>query len=120
MNRGKRNRHSICNRLHYLNISAGDHTTTEDSLDGGVTLTSKTEVQNCEWIGSAYQCGQATSGQDSYSTTVTILDENDKNLQQSHKTEIQMQVIITIHIHTQIQLHIQVKVQESGSGNGLV
>ena len=24
-----------------LNISAGDHTTTEDSLDGGVTLTSK-------------------------------------------------------------------------------
>ena len=59
-----------------LDISAGDHTTTEDSLDGGVTLTSKTEVQNCEWVGSAYQCGQATSGQDSYSTTVTILDEN--------------------------------------------
>ena len=63
-----------------LNISAGDHTTTEDSLDGGVTLTSKTEVQNCEWIGSAHQCGQATSGQDSYSTTVTILDENDNEL----------------------------------------
>ena len=63
-----------------LNISAGDHTTTEDSLDGGVTLTSKTEVQNCEWVGSAYQCGQATSGQDSYSTTVTILDENDNEL----------------------------------------
>ncbi len=63
-----------------LNISAGDHTTTEDSLDGGVTLTSKTEVQNCEWVGSAYQCGQATSGQDSYSTTVTILDENDEEL----------------------------------------
>ena len=36
-----------------LNISAGDHTTTEDSLDGGVTLTSKTEVQktvNYLWI----------------------------------------------------------------------
>ena len=63
-----------------LNISAGDHTTTEDSLDGGVTLTSKTEVQNCEWTGSAHQCGQATSGQDSYSTTVTILDENDNEL----------------------------------------
>ena len=63
-----------------LDISAGDHTTTEDSLDGGVTLTSKTEVQNCEWVGSAYQCGQATSGQDSYSTTVTILDENDNEL----------------------------------------
>ena len=63
-----------------LDISAGDHTTTEDSLDGGVTLTSKTEVQNCEWVGSAHQCGQATSGQDSYSTTVTILDENDNEL----------------------------------------
>ena len=63
-----------------LNISAGDHTTTEDSLDGGVTLTSKTEVQNCEWTGSAYQCGQATSGQDSYSTTVTILDADENEL----------------------------------------
>ena len=63
-----------------LNISAGDHTTTEDSLDGGVTLSSKTEVQNCEWIGSAYQCGQATSGQDSYSTTVTILDADENEL----------------------------------------
>ena len=63
-----------------LNISAGDHTTTEDSLDGGVTLSSKTEVQNCEWIGSAYQCGQATTGQDSYSTTVTILDADENEL----------------------------------------
>ena len=63
-----------------LNISAGDHTTTEDSLDGGVTLTSKTEVQNCEWTGSAHRCGQATSGQDSYSTTVTILDADDNEL----------------------------------------
>ena len=63
-----------------LNISAGDHTTTEDSLDGGVTLTSKTEVQNCEWTGSAYQCGQATTGQDSYSTTVTILDADENEL----------------------------------------
>ena len=63
-----------------LDISAGDHTTTTDSLDGGVTLTSKTEVQNCEWVGSSSQCGQATSGRDSYSTTVTILDENDTEL----------------------------------------
>ena len=63
-----------------LNISAGDHTTTADSLDGGITLSSKTEVQNCEWTGSAHRCGQATSGRDSYSTTVTILDENDTEL----------------------------------------
>ncbi len=63
-----------------LDISAGDHTTTADSLDGGVTLTSRTEVQNCEWTGSAYQCGQSTSGQDSYSTTVNILDEDENVL----------------------------------------
>jgi len=63
-----------------LNISAGEHTTTADSLDGGVTLTSKTEVQNCEWTGSAHRCGQATSGQDSYSTTVTILDADENEL----------------------------------------
>ena len=63
-----------------LNISAGDHTTTADSLDGGVTLTSKTEVQNCEWTGSSHRCGQATSGQDSYSTTITILDADENEL----------------------------------------
>ena len=63
-----------------LDISAGEHTTTADSLDGGVTLTSRTEVQNCEWTGSAYQCGQAMSGQDSYSTTVTILDADENEL----------------------------------------
>ena len=55
-------------------------TTTTDSLDGGVRLNSTTEVQNCEWSGSAYACGQHTSGRDSYSTTVTILDENNSAL----------------------------------------
>ena len=63
-----------------LDISAGNHTTTADSLDGGVTLTSRTEVQNCEWTGSSYQCGTAMSGQDSYSTTVNILDEDENVL----------------------------------------
>ena len=50
-------------------------TTTADSLDGGVRLNSITEVQNCEWSGSAYACGQHTAGRDSYSTTVKILDD---------------------------------------------
>ena len=63
-----------------VDISAGNHTTTVNNLDGGVTLTSRTEVQNCEWTGSAYQCGTATSGQDSYSTTVNILDEDENVL----------------------------------------
>ena len=39
--------------------SGNSHTTTTTSLDGGVTLNATTEVQNCEWSGSSYQCGNA-------------------------------------------------------------
>ena len=60
--------------------SGASFTTTETSLDGGVTLNAITEVQNCEWSGSSYQCGQATPGRDSYTTTIKILDENDNVL----------------------------------------
>ena len=60
--------------------TGGQFTTTADSLDGGVTLTSKTEVQNCEWTGSAYQCGQHSHTRDTYSTTVTILDADENEL----------------------------------------
>ena len=57
--------------------TGGSFTTTTDSLDGGVVLNATTEVQNCEWSGSSYQCGQATNGRDSFTTTIKILDEND-------------------------------------------
>ena len=60
--------------------SGNSHTTTTTSLDGGVTLNATTEVQNCEWSGSSYQCGNAQSGTDSYSTTIKILDENENVL----------------------------------------
>ena len=60
--------------------SGNSFTTTETSLDGGVTLNATTEVQNCEWSGSSYQCGQATNGRDSYTTTIKILDTNDNIL----------------------------------------
>ena len=63
--------------------NGGQFTTTANSLDGGVRLNSTTEVQNCEWVGSAHQCGQASSGggqRDSYSTTVKILDESNNVL----------------------------------------
>jgi len=53
----------------------GQFNITADSLDGGVSLNSLTEVQNCEWTGSSSQCGQATVGQDSYSTQLKILDD---------------------------------------------
>tara|TARA_Y100000385_G_C13076832_1_gene631826 strand:+ start:39 stop:1751 length:1713 start_codon:yes stop_codon:yes gene_type:complete len=54
--------------------NGGQFNITADSLDGGLTLNSLTEVQNCEWAGSSSQCGQATAGQDSYSTQLKILD----------------------------------------------
>ena len=59
-----------------LNIVTNDDTTTQDKLDNGITLNSTTIVQNCEWVGSAYQCGQARAGQDTYTTTVQILDKD--------------------------------------------
>jgi len=60
--------------------SGGTHTTTETSLDGGVTLNATTEIQNCEWSGSSYQCGQATSGRDSFQTTIKIIDGSNNTL----------------------------------------
>ena len=60
-----------------IGIETGETTSTQDMLDNGITLNSTTIVQNCEWIGSSYQCGQARSGQDEYSTTIKILDSND-------------------------------------------
>ena len=63
-----------------LNIVTNDDTTTQDKLDNGITLNSTTIVQNCEWTGSAYQCGQHRAGQDSYTTTVKILDQDGNTL----------------------------------------
>ena len=63
--------------------SGNSHTTTTTSLDGGVTLNSISEVQNCEWQASSYRCGQANLGggqRDTYTNTIKILDENNNVL----------------------------------------
>ena len=60
--------------LNIITENATSHTTTTDSLDGGVTLKSTTETQNCEWSGSSYQCGQARSGRDTFTVRVQIKD----------------------------------------------
>ena len=52
-----------------------DHAT-QQQLDNGITLNSTTIVQNCEFVGSTWQCGQATQGQDTYTTTIKILDDD--------------------------------------------
>ena len=59
-----------------VGITTGDDTTTQEKLNNGVTLNSTTVVQNCEYQGSNWQCGQAEPGQDTYTTTVSILDAN--------------------------------------------
>ena len=63
--------------------SGNSHTTTTTSLDGGVTLNSISEVQNCEWTGASYRCGQSSLGggaRDTYTNTIKILDENNNVL----------------------------------------
>jgi len=53
---------------------------TQQQLDNGITLDGTTIVQNCEWLGSQYQCGNAQSGQDTYTTTIKILDDEGNTL----------------------------------------
>jgi hypothetical protein len=69
-----------------LNIVTNDDTTNQQKLDNGITLNSTTIVQNCEWQGSAWQCGQARQGQDTFTTTVKILDENGNTLATVNQT----------------------------------
>jgi hypothetical protein len=59
---------------------------TQQQLDNGIVLNSTTIVQNCEFVGSTWQCGQATQGQDTYTTTVKILDDDGNTLAITNQT----------------------------------
>jgi hypothetical protein len=59
---------------------------TQQELDNGIRLDSTTIVQNCEWLGSQYQCGNAQSGQDTFTTTVKILDDDGNVLAITNQT----------------------------------
>ena len=59
---------------------------TQQQLDNGIVLNSTTIVQNCEFIGSTWQCGQATQGRDTYTTTVKILDDDGNTLAITNQT----------------------------------
>jgi len=54
--------------------NGGTTTTTADMLDGGVTLKSTTETQNCEWTGSSYRCGSSAGSRDTFTVRVQIKD----------------------------------------------
>ena len=66
-----------------VDVTTGDETSSQAMLDNGITLDSTTVVQNCEWTGSAHQCGQSRSGQDQFKTTVKILDSDGNVLSQT-------------------------------------
>jgi hypothetical protein len=66
-----------------VDVSTGNETSSQAMLDNGITLDSTTIVQNCEWTGSAHQCGQSRSGQDQFKTTVKILDSDGNVLSQT-------------------------------------
>jgi len=55
-------------------------TSTTDKLDNGITLDSTIDMQNCEWSGSAFSCGDSTGAADSYTVKVRILDSSDEEL----------------------------------------
>ena len=56
-----------------VGITTNSDTTTQDKLDNGVTLNSATIIQNCEWDGSANECGNRRCAQYTYKTTINIL-----------------------------------------------
>ena len=48
------------------------HTSTQIKLNGGIGITSNISVQNCEWSGSSYQCGNSVGVADSYTITMKV------------------------------------------------
>jgi len=60
--------------------SSNTITSTTDKLDNGITLDSTIDMQNCEWSGSAFRCGDSTGAVDSYTVKIRILDSSDEEL----------------------------------------
>jgi hypothetical protein len=60
--------------------SSDSITSTADKLDNGITLDSTIDMQNCEWSGSAFACGDSTGAVDSYTVKIRILDSSDEEL----------------------------------------
>ena len=55
-------------------------TSTANKLDNGITLDSTIDMQNCEWSGSAFACGDSTGAADSYTVKIRILDSSNEEL----------------------------------------
>ena len=60
--------------------SSNTITSTTDKLDNGITLDSTIDMQNWEWSGAAFRCGDSTGAADSYTVNIRILDSSDEEL----------------------------------------
>jgi len=61
------------------------HTSTQLKLNGGIGITSNVAVQNCEWSGSSYQCGNSVGVVDSYTITMKVKNSDGDVLASSTK-----------------------------------
>jgi len=61
------------------------HTSTQIKLNGGIGITSSVSVQNCEWSGSSYQCGNSVGVADSYTITMKVKNSAGEVLASSTK-----------------------------------
>jgi len=51
------------------------HTSTQKKLDGGIVIENEISMQNCEWSGSAYQCGNSAGINDSYTLNIKVKND---------------------------------------------
>ena len=63
-----------------VGITTNSDTTTQDKLNNGITLDGITIIQNCEWDGSSNECGNRRGDQDTFKTTIKILDSDGNTL----------------------------------------
>ena len=63
--------------------SGNSHTSNQKKLDGGVALINNFSVQNCEWSGSSYKCGQSDGAVDSYTLSMKIKDNDGATLSET-------------------------------------
>jgi len=51
------------------------HTSTQKKLDGGIVIENEISIQNCEWSGSTYQCGNSAGINDSYTLNIKVKND---------------------------------------------
>ena len=58
-----------------IDDGGNSHTSTQKKLDGGIVIENEISIQNCEWSGSAYQCGNSVGINDKYTLTIKVKND---------------------------------------------